>query len=401
LKLHVRKLAISASLVAGLAGTMFVSAAPAGAIPVKDNKPQVLAAVGSDTIYWLSNGLSAAYNVDTTINDADRIINVTPTILSPFPAGDVAPLDAPVNSPPGGTCDTAHPALATYPGSGEQVYDATHLPPNGSSAGVTALNGDSTGCIDLARSSRTKSASDPASDEFYAFALDALGIVHFPGSHQPANLTRAQVHDIYTCDATTHLPIIGNWNQVGGGAGVIKKYAPQTQSGSYSFFKSQFLGGVDADTNCDAAHKSIFLEEHDARGVIAANKLDAILPFSFSQWTADSKSVTPNLRNGVVFGQTDGVTPTPGTINEQVTGTPGHFNGTRYVHFVAKTTGPTYKDVMRFAGVDSTGAGFICANHGLSIIKLYGFTPLVKKATGGGVGGTGAQSFCRKNPASL
>ncbi len=394
--LNARKLAVSACVVAGLGGTTFAGVAPAGAVPAKDNKPQVLAAVGSDTIYWVSSPLFAAYNVNTSINDGDWLINVPPVVTAPFPAGAVVPFDSAAN----GTCNTAT-TTSTYAGSGSQIYDSLHLPPNGSSAGATALAGDTHACIDMARASRVKATTDPTSLDFYAFALDALDWVRFPGSHAPANLTRQQLHDIYTCSATTHLPIISNWNQVGGTAGVIKKYAPQTQSGTYSFFKSQFLGGVDVDTNCDSAHLSTFLEEHDARGVTAANKPNAVLPFSYAQWHSDAASVTPDLRNGVTLQVLDGVTPSATTINEKTTGTAGHFNGTRYVNYVVKNNGATAKDALRFAGVDNTGAGFICSNSGAAIIKLFGFTPLPKAATGGGVTGTGSLSFCRKNVAAL
>jgi phosphate transport system substrate-binding protein len=397
LKLSVKKLAVSAGLMAGLAGTMFVSMAPAGAIPAADGNPQILAAVGSDTIYWVSNNLTAAYNVNALNPDHDRLVNVPPVVTSPFPTGAIVPFDTVAN----GNCNSTT-ATETYPGIGGLVYDATHAAPNGSGAGITALNGDTNDCIDVARSSRTKSVSDPASDEFYSFALDALDWVKFPGSHAPTNLTRAQIHDIYTCDSTTHTPIISNWNQVGGTAGVIKKYAPQTQSGTYSFFKSQFLGGVDVDTNCvGAANLSTFLEEHDARGVTAINKPNAILPFSWAQFTSDAKGATPDLRNGVAIQSLEGLKPTATSVNESPTGTSGHFNGTRLVNFVLKNTGGTYTQVMRFAGVDSTGPGFICNNLGASIIRLYGFVPLKKAATGGGVGGSGSLSFCRKNAAAL
>src|SRR5262249_36507336 len=153
------------------------------------------------------------------------------------------------------------------------------------------------------------------------------------------------IKNIYECDSVSHLPLVGDWHTLNPSAPVgslIKKYAPQTQSGTYSFFKSQFLGGLDVDTNCDNSHKPTFLEEHDARGVAAANKVNAILPFSFAQWTSDSKGATPDLRNKVTLQQLDGSAPNASTINEQATGTAGHFNGTRYVHNVLNTGNDLY-----------------------------------------------------------
>jgi phosphate transport system substrate-binding protein len=400
LKLY-KKLAISVGLVAGVLGTVYTAGPAGAAVPSQDGKPEIIGAVGSDTIYWVSNNLMGSYNSDTTFNDGDRVVNIPPVVTSPFPTGAIRPFDANSN------CNAGAPNndTATYPGSASLIYDAAHLPPNGSSAGIAALNGDTTGCLNMARSSRVKGASDLAADQFFAFALDALDWVSFPGSQAPANLTRAQIHDIYECDSTTHLPIVGNWNQVGGSNGVIHKYAPQTLSGTYSFFKSQFLGGVDVDQNCDSTHKTTFLEEHDARGVSSTNKAGAILPFSYAQWNSDKAGVTPDLRNGVVLKQLDGTTPTSKgaspTINEQSTGSNGHFDGTRYVHYVLLNNAGNvlYPDTVSFAGVTAGGTpGWVCSNKGKAIILLFGFTPLTSKATGGGIPGT---SFCRLNPAAL
>ena len=61
------------------------------------------------------------------------------------------------------------------------------------------------------------------------------------------------------------------------------KYAPQTGSGTYSFFHSKLLNGTAVDANCDAAHQSTFLQEHDARGVTTASKPNAIYAFDWSR----------------------------------------------------------------------------------------------------------------------
>jgi ABC-type phosphate transport system substrate-binding protein len=395
LKLY-KKLAVAVGLVVGVTGTVYTAGPAGAATPTQDGKPEIIGAVGSDTIYWVSNNLMAAYNTDTTYNDGDRIVNIPPVITSPFPTGAVRPFDA--NSP----CH-APGVTPSYTGSNSIIYDANNLPPNGSGAGITALQNDATGCINMARSSRVKGGSDLANDEFFAFALDALDWVGFPGGEQPANLTRQQIHDIYECDSTTHLPIIGDWSQIpGNGAhpGTIHKYAPQMLSGTYAFFKSQFLGGVDIDQNCDNAHKTTLLEEHDARGVASNNKAGAILPFSYAQWNSDKAGVTPDLRNGVVLKQLDGTTPSATTINEQSTGSgAGHFDGTRYVHYVLLRTNSLYADTVSFGGVDDhSNAGYICSGKGKTIIKLFGFTPLAKSSTGGNRSGS---SFCRLNPAAL
>ncbi len=373
--ISLKKLAVTAGVLTGIAGSALM-ASPAHAVPGASNPGSTLTAVGSDTTYWMMYGLHNQYNVDSTVNTEspkDRVINVPPVVSAPFPAGTETVAD--------GNCAAI-------------TYDAGNLPPNGSSAGITALNNDGTGCIDFSRSSRGQKVTDPSSDEFYAYALDGLSWARFAGSHSPVNLTQQNLIDIYTCDPTTGLPFVSDWASVGGTAGTIKKYAPQTSSGTYSFFNSKILNGATIDAGCNGSHLSTFLEEHDARGVLAADKTNAILPFSYAQWTAASKAVIADLRNGTTLGQINGVKASSSTINE----TPTHFLGTRYVFNVAKTTSPSYNDVMRFVGVDNAGAGYICNHGGSKIITTYGFVALKKLATGGGVTIT---SYCRKNPAAL
>ena len=113
------------------------------------------------------------------------------------------------------------------------------LAPNGSSNGRNALkasvqNGD--GCIDIARSSGPPRAigTDLATFEYYTYALDALGWAT-DSSKAPSNLTLTQLRSIYNCTFT-------NWNQVGGSAGVIERYMPQSGSGTYQFFRDDVLG---------------------------------------------------------------------------------------------------------------------------------------------------------------
>lgn len=367
-------------LTAGLGVTMaagMLAPTPAGAVPPPANPGAVLAAVGSDTVYFVMNGLSDAYNVDNVINieaTKDRLINVAPVVTAPFSAGTVVPAE--------GACV-------------EKVYKLGNLPPDGSSAGISALTADTDGCFDLARSSRGRKATDAASLEFFAYGLDALTWAKFPGAAPPNNLTQQQLINIYTCNAVTGLPIVSNWSQVGGANVPIKKYAPQTQSGTYSFWNSKILNGATIDQNCNAANKSTFLQEHDARGVAAANRQGAILPFSYGQWNAAENFLVPDRRAGVVLNLINNVTPNLATIKEAPA---GRFLGTRYVYNVLKTGSPRYSSAKRFAGVDNAGGGFLCRNLARNILIAYGITPLPLAATGGGVT---INSYCRRNPADL
>jgi phosphate transport system substrate-binding protein len=375
-KRKVQLLGMSAGLVMSL-GAGIVAPTPAEAVPPVAHPGATLAAAGSDTTYFVMNGLSDAYNLDALYNSEltkDRIINVPPLVTVPFPAGAVLPAE--------GAC-------------GEVIYKASNVPPNGSSAGISALTSDTLGCVDFARSSRGKKTTDAATLEFYAYGLDALTWVKFPGSAAPVSLTQQQLINIYTCNAVTGLPIVSNWSQVGGANVAIKKYAPQTSSGTYSFWNSKILNGATIDQNCNLANKSIFVEEHDSRGVSVANRPGAINPFAFGQWVSAANALVPDRRAGSTLQQINGLAPTLLTIKEAVA---GRFLGTRYVYNVLKTTSPRYTSVKRFAGADNLSGGFLCNNKGKVIMEKFGLVPLPVAATGGGVT---LATTCRKNPADL
>lgn len=375
---NVKRLAISASLIAGIAASA-MSAMPAHGVPAAANPGKVLAMVGSDTSFFVADAMAPQYNLNSTFNTEsprDLLVNVAPLFTAPFPTGAVVPADA----------DCA-----------EVIYKAGSPSPNGSSAGISALVADATGCLDIARSSRNKTGSDPASLEFYAFGLDAVSWVKFPGTKAPLNLTQQNLQDIYICDSITHAPLVTDWSQVGGTAGTIKRYYPQSGSGTFSFWNTKIMGqssSFDPNVNCDPQYDVTYTQEHDATTIAPADKPFAITPFAYGQWTAASKGVLADRRNGGVLGNINGVKPGASTINE----TPTRFLGTRYLFHVLKNTGPTYNDAMRAVGVDNAGNGWLCNNSASKTLKLFGVNPLKKAAAGSGVT---TLSYCRLNPTSL
>ena len=119
--------------------------------------------------------------------------------------------------------------------------------PNGSSAGITALessNPMTSGhpCIDFARSSRAR-GTDPNTITFVTLAGDAVTYATQPGSNAPANLTTADLQGIYNCTIT-------NWNQIPGSttSGTIAAFIAQSGSGTRSFFLSAL--GLTNPGNC-------------------------------------------------------------------------------------------------------------------------------------------------------
>jgi ABC-type phosphate transport system substrate-binding protein len=396
-----RKIRLALAAGAAAVGMIMTVAAPAGAT-IPNTGPTILtgaenslAAGGSDTTYWMMSGIAPQYNVNTTKNlQGDYVTMIPPVNTAPFPAGTYVPKDAVAGA-------YTWTSLTTTGG----ACGGGTTPPNGSSAGISCLEADTTGQVDFSRSSRGPKAGETSTLEFWAYAIGAVDWVKFPGSHAPTSLTPTQLIDIYTCSPSTHAPIISDWHQVNSSAPVgstIKKYAPQTSSGTYSFFNSNVLNGNTIDQNCSTAHDSTFLEEHDARGVTNANFPNAIYAFDYARWTAQSTGFEADLRNGAALGAINGVTPSPSTVNAS-----GTFVDSRYVYnVVRKAAHPAsytnqYKDFIKLGGVQTTsagGPGFICNNLAVKVIKLAGFVPL----TLGTTGGTGLpSSYCRLNPTPI
>lgn len=292
---------------------------------------------------------------------------------------------------------------------GEVVYSASNPPPNGSSAGINALLNDTQGCIDFARSSRGR-GSEPAKMEFYAFARDAVTWARFPNACPggdvapagcaPINLTQTQLKGIYICDQPGGLPKFTNWAQVGGDNEPIRRYLPQTGSGTLSFFETRILGlsssqqGIADDTACTTRPTRV--QENDGSAIGTGNRAFSIVPYSFAQWTAQANGVVTDVRAGALLGRINNVAPTTTTI------TNGTFLGVRYVYNVAKTDSPSYARAVNFMGVRTAadgGNGFLCSNNAdvQAAIAEYGFVPLTLASAGSGL----PTSRCRKNPAPL
>jgi hypothetical protein len=360
---------------------------PAGAVTYK---PLSFGQVGSDTTYFMMKSIAPHWVVSAKYNPhKDKLTEVPPTNLSPFP---------PLVTEPG---DYTHQAWNWDSSS------PSHTPPNGSSAGITALSNDKFGLISFARSSRGPKTGETSTLDFWAYALGAVDWVKFPGSLAPAGgLTQAQLIKIYTCDPATHAPFYSDWSQVGGSPGPIIKYAPQPGSGTLSFFGTKLLNGASVDQNCDSSHMSIQLEEHDARGVTSASFPNAIFMYDWSKYNAQKSGFEPNLTNGAVlgaFGVTTPVVPTSANVNE----TGSRFYGTRYLYNVEKhgnhpkNAVTQYQDILGFIGVKPAkqgGPGFMCSGAAASFIKKAGFVPLP-------LFGTGSvalpKSYCRANPKPL
>jgi hypothetical protein len=285
--------------------------------------------------------------------------------------------------------DLVHPGDTLY--NAASASTPANLPPNGAGAGRTALINDTTGAIDWVRSSSFRAATDTAQEEFYAFALDAADWVYFPGN-PVRNLSQQDLINIYTCSATTHLPIVSNWNQISSPvadfSGPIKKYQAQLSSGRQKSFETTVLAGHAIDENCDASHLSPRLEESNATGIAAADLKTAIYFYGYSSWQQQFKFHSTNLKNGAGLGQIRGKLPSKTTINTSAT----RFLGTQVLWNVAKTTSPSYAKVIKFLGETPTGNGYICAGKANALIENWGLVTFPNAVDPV----TGHASYCRK-----
>lgn len=412
-----RKLAIASTLAAGIVG-MVAPAAHAGTY---------LNAVGSDTTYFVMDNLARAYNVATENTGSDIALNTPPLLATPgdgttviFPAASAVPSDA--------NCATtnvyANSAIRGITGITGVTGVNVLAPPNGSGAGKTAVLASGTAgnsCSDIGRSSSGPGASEAATTEYWAYALDAVDWVRFAGNATPS-LTKAQLQSIYVCDATTHKPAVTDWSGITGSGvtGPIKRYVAQSSSGTGKFFAKYVTGSETfLNTNCadgvtvfgnndntdTTDYRAIVTQENDARAIATADKAKSIYYFSYGQWYAQSKSVLADLRNGAVLGAINVsgvlVKPSAATINTTAT----RFPATRYLYNILDTRNPDYLAAAKFVAAgnldnDATTAatnGWLCSNKGQNIIKLLGFAPL-KKAVDPV---TTIQSYCLKNPTAL
>jgi ABC-type phosphate transport system substrate-binding protein len=209
------------------ASAIALTVAPAMADPPKGVAPKAtdIAGVGSNTIQGLMDQISVDYN------------KAFPKLAHLY------------------SWDAVNPKTGLDENIATKKSCAKIVRPNGSGAGVSALILNSkvgkNFCIDFARSSSPRSASNPPKAKggvvFVALAKDAVTYATNSVSNAPKNLSTAQLAAIYNCTATT-------WNQVGGTSHAkINAQIPQTSSGTRKFFLAEI--GVTAPGSCVGAAK--------------------------------------------------------------------------------------------------------------------------------------------------
>ncbi|MGH3155666.1 MAG: PstS family phosphate ABC transporter substrate-binding protein [Streptosporangiaceae bacterium] len=288
--------------------------------------------------------------------------------------------------------------------------------PDGSSAGITALEASTTDpsdpgdyCIDYAGSSRAPAATDPACGPggvcFIQLAGDAVTWAARDkasgGTDAPATLTLAQLKDIYLCKIT-------NWSKVGGTNATIQPFVPQQYSGTTAFWLTA-LGGGKAPITPGPCVSNAGGTLQDNEGISPVlDSPEAIVPYSVGDYIAQVYHSAPctvsactgappctptggqNLfgcdQHGVLglgeIGGTEPMLPWPAPnppcsgckINPKFSQI-SHRTLYAVVRYAASTGGIPANLATFFAPYPT---GFVCTSFtARKDIEAYGFTPLI------------------------
>lgn len=335
------------AITAGVATALTVSvAAPAFGDPPSGVTPKrnAIVGVGSDTTEYFVDQLALAYDAQ-----------------SPAPKRLLFSWDATGTSP-----------ITTKVG-------ATAIPrPNGSGSGISALINNTVATVDFARSSRGRSASDPANISFMAFGKDAVTAAVQSTTHAPKNLTTTQLRNIYTCTAT-------QWTDVGGtSSATIQPFLPQSGSGTRAFFESA-IGVTDAQIGGCVTQG---VQENEGTDPGLVGNVDAIVPYSVAKYIAQvyhsgagQNDFGSDVHGTLKLDRVNSTNPTQ-TLNGVVRINP-NFTPTfvRTVYNVVRQDATQSDGIPAYLRVLFGRNGFLC-KHASTIVANYGFLPLTGSQCG-------------------
>ncbi|MFF2657627.1 substrate-binding domain-containing protein [Kitasatospora sp. NPDC058032] len=229
--------------------------------------------------------------------------------------------------------------------------------------------------IDFVRSDRGPQAGDLPSDLFVAFAKDAVSWAAQAGGHAPANLTTAQLKDIYTCVSTKWSDIDATWPNA-----TIKPFLPPPSSGTRAFFLKALGGGVPLSPGACVVSGP---EENQGTDQ-ALNDQDAVFPYSVGHFIGQAylgRGTATDSAGPLTVRNINGIIPVTAarTINPS---------------FAATTYGRVLYDVVRDSDWNATDThgqalrkifgvtGWICSPAGQADTRSYGFLVLPAGACG-------------------
>ncbi|WP_380277792.1 substrate-binding domain-containing protein [Kitasatospora purpeofusca] len=243
----------------------------------------------------------------------------------------------------------------------------------GSNAGILALENTTTE-LDFARSARpAANGSDRNTDTFVTFAKDAVSWAAKAGGHAPADLTTAQLKDIYTCYKT-------NWRQIDPTLpdATIKPFLPRWGN-HLSDTGERFLKAIGGAVAIPPGACVGTVDTENAGTDPLLNNDDAVVPYALSRYISQT-----------YFGHTSGAdAPGPLTVRS--------IGGKQPVDVVEKAIGAGFlnspyefrvSNVVRdeqWRAADARGAalravfamdGWLCTDPvARATVKSHGFTP--------------------------
>ncbi|MFE6049674.1 PstS family phosphate ABC transporter substrate-binding protein [Kitasatospora sp. NPDC056446] len=338
-----RKTAAKLLTVAALATSVAtVFAGTAVADPASLPNSQDIVGVGSDTTQAVLNQLAADYNASLTNPSAPRLYS-----WDAIPSGTITTKSGatPINRP------------------------------NGSGAGITALNANTSATVDFARSSRSPQASDPTTDDFVALAKDAVAWAAPAGGNAPANLTTQNLKDIYTCAVST-------WDQIDPSLpnATIKPFLPQTSSGTRSFFLTTIGSGVAVTPGACVTSGTQENQGSDT----ALSDVNALVPYSVAHYVGQvyfGQGTGADVQGPLTIRSVNSVAPVD-TVNKTIAPAFATTAYSRVVYNVFRDAEWTATDAhgTTLRAIFGKG-GWICTN-GAADLKSFGFLPLSSFACG-------------------
>ncbi|MGH3710954.1 MAG: hypothetical protein ACRDRQ_23245 [Pseudonocardiaceae bacterium] len=294
--------------------------------PIPPDRP--LAGVGSDTTQDVMNGF--ANGTSASAPPFAGIKSGSNFVVSSFDATGSATI-------------TTHPTTA-----------CTNIPrPSGSGNGVNALDADTSGCIQFARSSSDLSSTHP-NDTFIPFATDALPFATAAITNVPKSFTKAQLTTIYsrnveqTCIRQPLLPHVGSG----------------TRNAWLAFIGVGGSGQPALGTCVKDTLNGVPIEEHDGRVLTNGEQL---VPFLLAQFIAQTTQPSVTDRHGpAVPRAVDGVAPYDETFPFVRT----VFNVVRNADVGNSTISSTF-----------VGSGSAVCSH-TEVTKVFGFKPLSGSSCG-------------------
>ena len=239
--------------------------------------------------------------------------------------------------------------------------------PDGSGAGISALETYPQTTIDFARSSSGPAATDPSSITYVAMATDAVTVATDTTTDAPLNFSTADLTKIYSCS-------IRKWYQVSGNSTgshkLIVPFLPQASSGTRKFF----LKAIGVTTPGSCVQQGV--QENEGTDP-SLNNPDAIVPYAISKYIAQTNGFSHDDRGVLKLNSINGHAPTKGSGKDEVINAGFSSVFLRTVYNVVRTDTSQLDNVPAYLEPIFGASGYICtSSHAATSLKSYGFLSL-------------------------